>query len=97
MATYITLMNFTAQGISSVKDSVKRAEAAKKAATKAGAAIKEVLWTQGKYDVVVISEAPDDASATAMVLNIAKQGNVHTQMLRAFTAAEMEKILEKVV
>jgi uncharacterized protein with GYD domain len=96
MATYITLMNFTPQGISTVKDSVKRAEAAKKAATQAGAAIKEVLWTQGKYDVVVISEAPDDASATAMVLNIAKQGNVHTQMLRAFTATEMEKILEKV-
>jgi uncharacterized protein with GYD domain len=96
MATYITLMNFTAQGLTNVKNSVKRAEAAKKAATKAGVAIKEVLWTQGKYDVVVISEAPDDASATAMVLNIAKQGNVHTQMLRAFTATEMEKILEKV-
>jgi uncharacterized protein with GYD domain len=45
----------------------------------------------------VISEAPDEASAIAMVLNIAKQGNVRTQMLPAFTATEREKNLKKVV
>jgi uncharacterized protein with GYD domain len=96
MATYVTLMNFTAQGLSAIKDTAKRAESAKKAAREAGATIKEVLWTQGQYDIVLISEAPDDATATALALNAAKQGYVHTQTLRAFTAAEMEKILEKV-
>jgi len=96
MATYIILMNFTAQGLSTVKDTVKRAKAATNAWAQAGTSLREIVWTQGKYDLVAIAEAPDDATATAMVLNIAKQGNVHTQMLRGFTATEMEKILEKV-
>jgi uncharacterized protein with GYD domain len=96
MATYLTLMNFTAQGLGSIKDTVKRAEAAKKAAREAGATIKEALWTHGQYDVVLISEAPDDATATALALSIGKQGNVRTQTLRAFTATEMQGILDKV-
>ena len=96
MATYVTLMKFTDQGIRTVKDSPKRAEAFRSTAKKAGCAVKEMLWTIGKYDVVVITEAPDDATATALLLSIGKLGNVNTQTLRAFTAAEMEKILEKV-
>jgi uncharacterized protein with GYD domain len=96
MATYLTLMNFTPQGLSAIKDTVKRGEAAKKAAREAGAAIKEILWTHGQYDGALILEAPDDATLTAVLLNLGKLGNIKTQTLRAFTAAEMAKILEKV-
>ena len=97
MATYITLMKFTDQGIRNIKDSPKRAEAFRSAAKRADCTVKEMLWTVGKYDVVVTIEAPDDATATALLLSAGKLGNVSTQTLRAFTAAEMEKILEKVV
>jgi|SRR5215471_12606213 len=97
MATYVTLYRFTEQGLRNIKDTVKRAEAAKKAASQVGVTVKEVLWTQGQYDIVVISEASDEVAANALTLNTLKQGNVHGQTLRAFTAAEMERILEKVV
>jgi uncharacterized protein with GYD domain len=50
----------------------------------------------GHYDAVSIIESPDDATATALAMSIAKLGNVRTQTLRAFSAAEMAKILEKV-
>jgi uncharacterized protein with GYD domain len=96
MATYVTLYNFTDQGIRNIKDTVKRTEAAKKAASQLGVTIKEVLWTQGQYDIVVISEASDEVAANAMALNTLKLGNVRGQTLRAMTAAEMEKILQKV-
>ena len=96
MATYVTLYNFTEQGLRTIKDTVKRVEAAKKAAAKTGATVKEVLWLQGQYDMVVISESSDEVTATAFGLNTIKLGNVRGQTLRAFTAAEMEKILEKV-
>jgi uncharacterized protein with GYD domain len=96
MATYVLLATFTEQGIHNVKDSVKRAEAFKKAAKQAGASVKELLWLQGQYDLVTIVEAPDDTTASALALNVAKLGNIRGQTLRAFTAAEMEKILEKV-
>jgi uncharacterized protein with GYD domain len=97
MATYVSLYNFTDQGIRNVKDTLKRVEAAKQAAAQAGATIKEVYWLQGKYDVLAVSESPDETAAMALALNTAKAGNVSGQTLRAFTATEMEKILAKVV
>lgn len=96
MATYVTLYKYTEQGIRNIKDAPKRVEAAKKAAAQAGITVKDTLWLQGEYDFLVISEAPDEVAATAFQLNTAKQGNVRTHTLRAFTPAEMEKILEKV-
>jgi len=96
MATYVSLYNFTDQGIRTIKDTLKRVEAAKKAAWQAGVQIKEVLWLQGPHDLVVISEAADEIASTAFTLNTYKMGNIRGQTFRAFTAAEMEKTLEKV-
>ena len=97
MPTYITLGNFTHQGITNIKDTTKRADAFKSAAKKAGCTVRELYWTQGQYDVVTIMDAPDEASATALLMSIGKLGNVRTQTLRAFTAAELAPILDKVV
>jgi len=96
MPTYVVLSKFTEQGVNKIKDTTKRAEDFKKAAKKAGVSVKELLWTQGQYDVVTVLEAQDEASATALNLSVAKLGNIRSETLRAFTAAEVEKILEKV-
>jgi uncharacterized protein with GYD domain len=96
MTTYVTLYNFTEQGLKTIKDTVKRAEAAKKAAAANGIQVKEVLWLQGQYDLVVISESSDETKSNAFGLSTVKMGNVRGQTLRAFTAAEMEKILDRV-
>ena len=95
MPTYVTLSHFTDQGIKDIKNAVKRSEAFKKAAKEAGVTVKELLWTHGQHDVVSILEGPEEAVA-ALALSIVKMGNVTGQTLRAFTAAEMEKILAKV-
>jgi uncharacterized protein with GYD domain len=97
MATYVSLYNFTDQGVRNVKDTLKRAEAVKQAAAQAGVTIKEIYWLQGKYDVLVVSESADETAAMALAVNTAKAGNVSGQTLRAFTATEMEKILAKVI
>ena len=96
MPTYIVLASFTEQGIANVKDTPKRADAAKAAAKKAGATLKEIYWTLGQHDIVAIFEAPDDETMTAIGLIIGKAGNVRTQTLRAFSAADMKTILGKV-
>jgi uncharacterized protein with GYD domain len=95
MATYISLTNFTDQGIRNVKDTTKRADAVKEAAKKFGVTAKEFYWTLGSYDLVVVFDAPDDASMTALGLSIGAAGNVRTQTLRAFSKDEMTKILAK--
>ncbi len=96
MATYVTLFNYTEKGTAGIKDTLKRLEAAKAAAKQIGMTVKEVLWLQGQYDGVIISEGSDEIAMTAFTLNTLKAGNVRMQTLRAFTAAEMGKILEKV-
>jgi uncharacterized protein with GYD domain len=95
MATYITLMNFTDQGVRNVKESAKRAEAFKEEAKRLGVTVKDIYWTLGQYDIVAMIEGPDDPSVTALGLSLAAMGNVHTQTLRAFGAAEMKQILAK--
>jgi len=96
MATYISLCNFTEKGAHEIKDTLKRTEAAKSAAKQIGMTIKEVLWLQGQYDLIVISEGSDEIAMTAFILNTLKAGNLRMQTLRAFTAGEMAKVLEKV-
>lgn len=95
MATYITLSTFTDQGIKSVKDTVKRADAIKEAAGKYGVKLQSIHWTQGQYDVVGVWEAKDELSIAALGLAIGQAGNVSTQTLRAFSRDEMSAILGK--
>jgi uncharacterized protein with GYD domain len=95
MATYIALSNFTDQGIRSVKDTTKRAEAVKEAAGRFGVKMTQIYWTQGAYDVVAVIDAPDDESATTFALAIGVSGNIRTQTLRAFSKDEMNGILAK--
>ncbi len=95
MATYIVLANFTDQGVRNAKESPKRAEAFKDMAKKCGATVKDIYWTQGQYDAVTIVEAPDDMTATALALSVGTLGNIRTQTLRAFSAADMKTILGK--
>lgn len=95
MATFISTVKFTAQGLQGVQETTKRAAALKGAAKKVGAKIKDVYWTLGDHDGVLVFEAPDDETATALMLHIAGQGNVQTSTTRAFTAGEIDAILGK--
>ncbi len=95
MATYIVLSNFTDQGIRSVKDTTKRADAVKETARRYGVTAKEFYWTLGTHDVVVVFDAPDDASMTALGLAIGTMGNVRTQTMRAYSRDELNGILSK--
>ena len=95
MPTYISLINWTEKGAAGFKDTVDRAEAGKQLAGKFGGSLKEIYWTLGPYDIVAVSEAPDDESATAFALTLASQGNVRTTTMRAFGADEMRGIIAK--
>ncbi len=95
MASYIMLANFTALGIRNITATTQRAKDFKKATDKVGIKVKDVYWTMGHYDVVIITEAKDDESMTAMALALGRLGNMSTQTMRAFSAKEMEKILGK--
>lgn len=93
MATFITTINFTEQGIQSIRESPKRAAAFKSAAKKMGVKIADIYWTLGGFDGVIIFDAPDDETAMAAMLQLSSQGNVRTTTARAFGSTEMEKVV----
>jgi uncharacterized protein with GYD domain len=97
MVTYVVLVNFTDQGIRNVKESPKRAEAFRQMAKTFGATLKELYWTQGRYDIITIVEAPDETSAVALNLSLGALGNVRTESLRAFSAADMTDVVAKML
>jgi uncharacterized protein with GYD domain len=97
MLTYVVLAKFTDQGIRNAKESPKRAEAFKQMAITFGVTVKELFWTQGSYDIVTIVEAPDEFSATALNLSLSALGNIRTESLRAFSAADMTTIVSKMI
>jgi len=68
----------------------------KAAAKKMGVKVTNIVWTLGAYDGLLIFEAPDDETATALMLHVGATGNVQTTTARAFTAAEMDAVLAKI-
>jgi uncharacterized protein with GYD domain len=93
MATFITTLHFTEQGLKAVRDTCNRAAAFKTAAEKLGITVTGEYWTLGAFDGVIVFEAPDEATATAAMLHLSSLDNLRTQTARAFDTAEMQKIL----
>ncbi|HXF66314.1 MAG TPA: GYD domain-containing protein [Burkholderiales bacterium] len=96
MARYVSLLKWTDQGIRGVKETVSRAQAARRAFEAAGGRFVDVYWTLGEHDVVLIFEAPEDETAMRLVLSLGTKGNVRSTTMRAFGEAEMGRIVEQV-
>ena len=92
MPAFITLANFTDQGARSIKDSPDRFEAFKAAAESAGITVKSVHWTTGAYDLVLVTEGSEEAQMS-LSMRTAALGNIRTQTLRGYNAAEMRKFV----
>lgn len=93
MAKYVTLYSFTDQGMRAVKESPDRVRAATKVAEDVGMKVLGVYYTQGPYDLVVVSEGDDEKVATAFALGTASQGNVRSVTMRAWDPGEFEEIV----
>lgn len=93
MPTYISLTNWTDQGIRNVKDGAKRLDAAKQMIKDAGGELKAFYMTLGMYDIVTVIDAPSDEVAAKLLLSIGGLGNVRTTTLRAFTETETRKLM----
>ena len=93
MPTYIQLTHWTEKGLQTVKEAPARLDAAKQAAKALGGEIKAAYMVMGRYDLVVIFEAPDDEAVARGTLALGMQGNLRTETLKAFTEDEFRKII----
>lgn len=93
MTTYVLLINWTDQGIRSVKDSPKRFDQAKKMLSEMGGSFKSTYMTMGAHDLVAVIDAPDDAVAARFSLLLGMQGNIRTTTLKAFPEQAYREIV----
>ena len=93
MPTYIVLSKWTNQGMQTIKNSPSRLDAGRKAFAKAGVKMKDFYMVMGQYDMVIVVDAPDDATLAKAALALASTGNIQTETMRAFPEDEYRKIL----
>lgn len=93
MPSYVVLARFTRKGAEEIKGGPSRLEEAKKGARARGAEIKAAYLVMGRYDMVLIIEAPNDEVAAQGALAAGQRGFVRTETLRAFTEEEYRKMV----
>ena len=93
MPTYITLANYTDQGIRNVKESPGRLDAGQALIKELGGEMKQVYLTMGGYDLVFITEMPSDEAVAKLSLKIGSLGNVRTTTLKAFPEPELRALI----
>jgi uncharacterized protein with GYD domain len=93
MPTFILAMNWTEQGIRTVKDWPKRSSAARELAKKLGVDIKQVFLTSGESDLLAIVETPNGDNVAKFCMAIGGHGNVRTRTMRAWPEAEFVKLV----
>ncbi|HWM81333.1 MAG TPA: GYD domain-containing protein [Pseudolabrys sp.] len=95
MPSFMLSLNYTDQGIRSIKDSPKRAEAARELARKCGAEIRHLYLTTGDSDLVVFVDAPDGENIAKFALALGAQGNVRSRTARIWPHEEFRKIVSE--
>jgi len=94
MAIFIILGRFTQEGITKIKESQQRFEAAKKVAESIGGSIKEFYYTMGRYDFVSIAEAPSYEAMMKGLLTVGGTGAIRTETLQAIPIEKAEDIIK---
>ena len=60
-----------------------------------GAAVEGFYLTMGRYDIIIIIEAPDPETAAKILLTVTSKGAVSTETLHAFPEDEYRKIISE--
>ena len=92
---FMLSLNFTDQGIRSIKDTSKRIKAARDLAKKLGAEMKQLYLTTGQYDLIVFVEAPSGDHIAKFALAVCSLGNIRSRTSRLWTEEEYLKIVSE--
>jgi uncharacterized protein with GYD domain len=95
MTTYVSLINWTDQGIRNFRDTTQRAEDFSKLVENSGGRVRELLWTVGECDLVCVVDFPDEEAGVATLLQLGALGSIRSRTLRAFSADEMTGIIRR--
>jgi uncharacterized protein with GYD domain len=95
MPKYISLVNYTTKGIENIKESPHRLDAVKKLCESMNSKVDGFYLTMGRYDIVLIVDAPDAETVAKIVLAITSKGAVRTETLFAFPEKDYRRIISE--
>lgn len=95
MPTFVLSLDFTEQGVRTIKDAPKRAKAARELAQKLHVDIQQVFLTTGEHDLLLIAQAPDGENIAKFALALSSLGNVRTHTERAWPESEFLKVVSE--
>ena len=95
MPTYIMLMKWTQVGMEQIKDDSKRIERLRNICKSVGGEIKALYFTFGRYDKVIIAEAPSDEAMAKALLALGGFGTVRVETLKAFSEKDGLEIISQ--
>ena len=94
MPKYVVLVNFTQKRIDTIKDLPSGLKQARETIESFGAKFDQVVYTMGRYDAVVICDAPDAETMTKAILSFDSLGLIRSETLRGFTPEEMIEMVK---
>jgi uncharacterized protein with GYD domain len=97
MSHYILLCTYTDQGIRKIKDVPKRRAEAREIGKKLGVEVKAGFSAMGAYDLILHVEAPSDDTLSKWALSIASRGNIRTNTIKVYPAAEFDTIIAGII
>ena len=90
------LGSYTDQGLRNIKEAPSGGYRVEEAVEMVGGRVSAIYLTMGMYDIIFVAEAPSDEAFATALLTITTSGDMHTTTLKAFTAEEMTRIIERV-
>ena len=95
MATFVALIHDTCMSTRTIRETVNHLTAFEYLAKRMQITLKEIYWTYGQYDGIVILEAPDYEKVSALMTLLSSTNSVQTEVLRAYSRNEMNQILTR--
>ena len=94
MPTYIQLLKWTDKGREAAATIADRVdEVSKRAESEFGVKVVNAYVTMGRYDQIVVSEAPNDEAVAKVAMLIAGRGYAISETIRAFTQEEVRNLV----
>lgn len=93
MPKFISLVKYTSKGIEKITESPKRLDAVKNLCESMNASIEGFYLTMGRYDIILILDAPNSETAAKILLKTTSAGAVTTETLTAFSEEEYRNII----
>jgi uncharacterized protein with GYD domain len=98
MPLFVVTMNWTDQGVKSPENiATRRNLASGEEADAFDVDVKQVLYTTGENDILMILKAEKEENVAKWALVMSSRGNVRTRTCRAFTTDEFDTMLQHVI